>query len=184
MAGGNFEQNITYERKDAVGRLADAFKKMTGGGSKPQADTVKGPTAVLREAGIDTSCLSCKVNMDGSITVSGTVDNDAKRQEVISSLEGMPNISSVMNELNVGVAEPGPVVEAPAVAEQPAAEEVPASSGRTYTVQSGDTLWKISQEMYGDGSKYMKIFEANTPMLENPDRIFSGQELTIPDLED
>jgi LysM repeat protein len=158
--------------------LFDAFKKMTGGGSKPQVDTVKGPTRVLREAGVDTSCLNCKVNMDGSVTVSGTVDNDSKRQEVISILEGMPNISSVMNELNVGVAEPDPGVE------EPAAEEVPASGGRTYTVQSGDTLWKISQEMYGNGSKYMKIFEANTPMLENPDRIVPGQELSIPDLED
>jgi nucleoid-associated protein YgaU len=38
--------------------------------------------------------------------------------------------------------------------------------------------------MYGNGSKYMKIFEANTPMLEDPDKIFPGQELIIPDLED
>jgi nucleoid-associated protein YgaU len=30
----------------------------------------------------------------------------------------------------------------------------------------------------------MKIFEANTPMLENPDKIFPGQVLLIPDLKD
>ena len=52
----------------------------------------------------------------------------------------------------------------------------------TYTVQSGDTLWKISEQVYGDGSSYMKIFEANTDLLENPDQIFPGQELTIPRL--
>lgn len=57
-------------------------------------------------------------------------------------------------------------------------------SAKKYTVQSGDTLWKISQEMYGDGSKYMKIFEANTDLLENPDRIFPGQELVIPELKE
>lgn len=152
----------------------DVFKKKA-----PPPETVKGPTRVLREAGIDTSCLDCKIGADGSVTVSGTVDNGAMRDEIVSVLEGMPNVSSVVNEINVGAPEPEP---APAE-EAPAAEEA-AAEGRTYTVQSGDTLWKISQEMYGNGSKYMKIFEANTPMLENPDRIFPGQVLNIPDLED
>jgi len=55
-----------------------------------------------------------------------------------------------------------------------------AESAGTYTVQSGDTLWKISEQVYGDGSSYMKIFEANTGLLENPDQIFPGQELIIP----
>ncbi len=53
---------------------------------------------------------------------------------------------------------------------------------QTYTVQSGDTLWRISEKFYGNGSSYMKIFEANTGVLEDPDRILPGQELTIPDL--
>jgi len=52
---------------------------------------------------------------------------------------------------------------------------------RSYTVLSGDTLWKIAQEMYGDGSRYMRIFEANTGLLKNPDQIFPGQTLVIPD---
>jgi nucleoid-associated protein YgaU len=55
---------------------------------------------------------------------------------------------------------------------------------QTYTVQSGDTLWKISEQVYGNGSKYMKIFEANADLLENPDQIFPGQKLIIPDLND
>ena len=54
------------------------------------------------------------------------------------------------------------------------------ADSETYTVQSGDTLWRISEQVYGDGSSYMKIFEANTGLLENPDHIFPGQELTIP----
>jgi nucleoid-associated protein YgaU len=76
-------------------------------------------------------------------------------------------------------------------ADQPAADRaapesapVSAPARRTYTVVSGDTLWKIADRMYGDGSKYMKIFEANTDVLEHPDRIFPGQELVIADLED
>ena len=49
-----------------------------------------------------------------------------------------------------------------------------------YTVQSGDTLWAIAEAQYGDGSKYMQIFEANQPMLQNPDLIYPGQSLRIP----
>ena len=62
----------------------------------------------------------------------------------------------------------------------PEASAPTTSGGRTYTVQSGDTLWKIADEMYGKGSQYMKIFEANSDLLEHPDRIFPVQELTIP----
>ena len=67
---------------------------------------------------------------------------------------------------------------------EPAEADSPATTGEeesaTYTVQSGDTLWKISEQVYGDGASYMKIFEANTELLENPDQIFPGQELIIP----
>jgi len=49
-----------------------------------------------------------------------------------------------------------------------------------YTVQKGDTLSKIAQQHYGSAAKYMAIFEANRPMLEDPDRIYPGQVLRIP----
>jgi nucleoid-associated protein YgaU len=50
-----------------------------------------------------------------------------------------------------------------------------------YTVQSGDTLWKISLDVYGDGSRYMEIFQANTGLLKSPDQVFPGQVLVIPE---
>lgn len=53
-------------------------------------------------------------------------------------------------------------------------------AGWTYTVQQGDTLSKISKQHYGDGNKYMKIFEANRDKLKDPDKIQPGQVLTIP----
>ena len=49
-----------------------------------------------------------------------------------------------------------------------------------YTVVSGDTLSKIAKEHYGDAMKYPVIFEANRPMLEDPDKIYPGQKLRIP----
>ena len=43
-----------------------------------------------------------------------------------------------------------------------------------------DTLSAIAQKHYGKASKYMKIFEANRPMLKDPDKIYPGQNLRIP----
>jgi nucleoid-associated protein YgaU len=50
-------------------------------------------------------------------------------------------------------------------------------SGSTYTVQSGDTLSKIGGNY---GVSWQQIFEANRDKLDDPDKIFPGQELTIP----
>ena len=51
---------------------------------------------------------------------------------------------------------------------------------KTYQVQAGDTLSKISKKFYGSANDYMKIFEANRDKLNNPDKIQVGQELKIP----
>ncbi len=52
---------------------------------------------------------------------------------------------------------------------------------RTYTVKSGDSLSKIAKQFYGNAANYMKIFEANRNVLQDPDRIQPGQELVIPE---
>lgn len=49
-----------------------------------------------------------------------------------------------------------------------------------YVVESGDTLWAIATAAYGDGNRYPEIFEANKPMLSDPDKIYPGQVLRIP----
>lgn len=51
---------------------------------------------------------------------------------------------------------------------------------RFHTVGKGDTLSKIAKEYYGDMMKYPIIFEANRPMLKDPDLIYPGQVLRIP----
>ena len=66
-------------------------------------------------------------------------------------------------------AEPGSEPEAPA-----------GDEAGTYTVKSGDTLFKIAEEVLGDGKKYTEIFEANREVLDSPDHILPGQKLIIP----
>jgi len=51
-----------------------------------------------------------------------------------------------------------------------------------YTVKSGDTLGKIAAELYQNAGKYTVIFEANKPMLTDPNKIYPGQVLRIPSL--
>jgi LysM domain len=68
--------------------------------------------------------------------------------------------------------------EAAAAAAVGAAAVSPAA--KTYTVQPGDSLSKISKQFYGDANKYMKIFEANKDKLADPDKIKPGMDLLIP----
>ncbi|MBY6004087.1 LysM peptidoglycan-binding domain-containing protein [Salipiger bermudensis] len=57
---------------------------------------------------------------------------------------------------------------------------LPGYSGwQPYTVQPGDTLTKIAQQVYGNGA-FEPIFEANQHVLASPNLIFPGQVLRIP----
>jgi len=51
---------------------------------------------------------------------------------------------------------------------------------RVYVVELGDSLSKIAKEVYGDGSRWPEIFEANKDKISSPSRIYPGQELRIP----
>lgn len=105
-----------------------------------------------------------------------TVQDD--RNVVLYDGEGRPvwasNSAAPKTE---AAAEPAPAEAAPAAEPAPApAPEAPAA--RTYTVESGDTLWAIAERFYGDGNRYQSIADANG--IANPDLIQPGQVLTIP----
>lgn len=94
------------------------------------------------------------------VVVTGNADTTATAERVVLALGNVEGIGSVDNQLNV--------------------LSPPAPEARYYTVESGDSLSKISKTMYGDPMQYEKIFEANKPMLEHPDKIYPGQKLRIP----
>ena len=49
------------------------------------------------------------------------------------------------------------------------------------TVQPGNTLWGIASDKYGDGMLFVRVFEANTDRIRNPDLIYPGQIFSVPD---
>ena len=62
----------------------------------------------------------------------------------------------------------------------PGSTPAPASR-RTYTVVTGDSLSKIAKRTYGDATRWRAIYELNKDIIKNPDLIFPGQVLTLPE---
>lgn len=52
---------------------------------------------------------------------------------------------------------------------------------KTYTVKKGDSLSKIAKSVYGDAQQWRKIHEANRDIIDNPDLIYPGQVLKLPE---
>ena len=54
------------------------------------------------------------------------------------------------------------------------------AGGDTYVVRRGNSLWLIARQVYGDGSRYTAIYRANPGLIQDPDRIFPGQQFKVP----
>ena len=96
---------------------------------------------------------------DRTVTVAGTVADQATKEKIIVCCGNVQGVAGVADQLDVAQ---------------------PADESTYYTVVSGDNLSKIAKAVYGDANKYPVIFEANKPMLSNPDRIYPGQVLRCP----
>jgi nucleoid-associated protein YgaU len=54
----------------------------------------------------------------------------------------------------------------------------------TYTIVAGDTLWAIAQRFLGNGARWPEIHEANKDKIDNPNMIYPGQTIVIPEDDD
>lgn len=96
---------------------------------------------------------------DGFIKIEGTASGDVKQKLWDEYNRIDPEYRSGDMVLNIS------------------ATDAAAGGSSTYTVQSGDSLSKIGSK---HGVSWQKIFEANKDKIDDPDKIFPGQELTIP----
>ena len=99
---------------------------------------------------------------DDAATISGMAYDQATREKVILVVGNSNGIATVNDQMTVEHVEP---------------------EAQFHTVVSGDTLGKIAKNYYGNAMKYPVIFEANKPMLKDPDLIYPGQVLRIPALD-
>lgn len=120
----------------------------------------------IRKFGFDTSDIKVKVD-DDKVILMGSIDTIDNRNKVIVTAGNIEGIAKVDDWL---------------VVKNPPAVAPPPPEKQYYTVKKGDYLSKIAKEVYGDARKYNIIFEANKPMLKDPDLIYPGQVLVIPPL--
>ena len=142
---------------DAAAAPADAAKVAAANGAAGDAilDYIK--TQNLAATGLT-------VTFDGATataTVYGVAPNQAIKEKIVLCCGNVAGVAAVKDMMSVDRSEP---------------------EATYYTVVAGDNLSKISKAHYGDPNKYMRIYEANTPMLKHPDKIYPGQVLRIPPL--
>lgn len=116
--------------------------------------------ALVKSHNLHVDNLSLEVNGD-QVTVYGQAQDNATKEKVILTLGNVEGIACVDDRISVTNPEPESVF---------------------YEVKKGDSLSKIAKAHYGDMMKYPVIFEANKPMLTDPDLIYPGQVLRIPQL--
>ena len=115
---------------------------------------------IMDSSGVAVKNLS--IAMQGTtVVVSGEVNAQADRERFILTLGNVAGVSAVDDRIMVNASTPKP-------------------KAVFYEVKKGDSLSKIANLYYGDPMKYNHIFQANQPMLTNPDRIYPGQKLRIP----
>ena len=117
---------------------------------------------------------------DNKATITGTAGDDATREKVILAVGNVEGVGQVDDQMKAKSWATKAMEAAGEAAQKAAAEK---ASSKFYTVVSGDSLSKIAKEFYGDPMKYPDIFEANKPMLKDPDLIYPGQVLRIPGVD-
>ena len=121
----------------------------------PPADKISG---AVKDLGLDVDDLQVEVQGDKAV-VKGAVADQATLEKVVVAVGNTIGIGTVDSQIEAKAAGPEPVF---------------------HTVQRGDTLSAIARKHLGSANKYPAIFEANRPMLSDPDKIYPGQVLRIP----
>ena len=141
----------------AAAKAAEADPNQKVAADQAAADAI---VDYVRSMNLDADGLSVKFDSAASeVTVSGMAADQATKEKILLCCGNVAGVAKVNDELRVAE---------------------PADEAKYHTVVKGDTLSKIAKEFYGEANKYPQIFEANKPMLSDPDKIYPGQTLRIP----
>jgi nucleoid-associated protein YgaU len=149
---------------------AGAYLSGAGAGTAVAATQAKPVTTDILKQQVDVLGIPVKdlkvAFADPVATVGGVVGSHSDKEKIVLAVGNTPGVGRVDDQLTV---------EAAGGAAAP-----PATKTTMYTVKKGDTLSAIAKAEYGDANKYPVIFEANKPMLKDPNKIYPGQVLRIP----
>ncbi len=140
---------------------AKAAEKRSAANAEKRAEARKSTELekYARDLGLAISGLDIRFD-DGTAFIDGEAPDAASKEKLILAIGNCQGVARVDESITV-------------------AQDDGADS-EMYVVEAGDTLWAIATAAYGDGNRYPDIFEANKPMLKDPDEIFPGQVLRIP----
>lgn len=106
------------------------------------------------------------------VTLAGEAPDLPTKTRIMEAFNAMVETENTVNRIALRARPAAPAAPAPAPAAEPAE--------RVHVVVRGDTLSALAKQYYGSAGKYMKIFEANRDILDDPDKIKVGQKLRIP----
>ncbi len=144
----------------SAGRMLGMGQDATQDESKPAPPTpdADAVTNEIKTLGLEAPDLQVTVDGD-TVKVSGTAPDAATREKIILAAGNVAGVAKVDDAITTSA---------------------PPAEPRFHTVVRGDTLSAIAQATLGAASKYPAIFEANKPMLKDPNKIYPGQVLRIP----
>ena len=131
--------------------------------SQNQKDAVR---RYIDSVGLDINNFDFTLDGSGKLTLTGECATKADYEKVALTAGNIAGVAEVDNNMTIA-----------------AVETLEQKDSTYYTVEKGDSLWKIAEHNYNDGSKYPVIFEANKPMIKDADEIYPGQVLRIPALD-
>ncbi|TWR94239.1 peptidoglycan-binding protein LysM [Pseudomonas saxonica] len=114
----------------------------------------------VAKVGLGNPNITTEVDGD-KVIVKGEVATQEEKEKILLALGNIAGVADVDDQITVTE----PVLKA----------------ARFVVVKKGDTLSAISLAVYGNANQYNKIFEANKPMLSDPNKIYPGQTLRIPE---
>lgn len=169
--------------------LFDFIKDIGFGNKDAKEDKLEAEIlSTVQKASLNLKDFTLKLDK-GMATIGGTAgsikDSELARL-IVGNHRGVEKVND--DALKVVPATPTPLINpqgtgvtasAPA-AQAAAANAIAPQPAKMIAVKKGDTLSKIAKEQLGNANRYPEIFEANRPMLKDPDEIFPGQILRIP----
>ncbi len=114
------------------------------------------------------------VEVDGdSVTLAGVAKDFDTREKVILIAGNIEGISHVNAEQ---------LITEDMLSDTGEEESIEIPEEIFYTIKDGDTLWDIATHFYKDGTKYQHIVDANLEVIKDPNLIYEGQTIRIPEL--